>query len=87
MCDCYTAKCEGCGCKMSLHIADWCTKRENVHPYCNRCSRKLQNPEATKVFRDTIRDLKQIEGTKVKHIGQEIIILCDDKNAHGIYLN
>jgi hypothetical protein len=72
---------------MSLHIADFCTKRENVLPYCNRCSRKLKNPKAPKIFKDKIRMLEQVEGTKAKHIGQEVIILCKDKNAHGISLN
>lgn len=41
MCDCYTGKCEICGCAISLHIADFCTKQKNVHPYCHRCTRKI----------------------------------------------
>ena len=87
MCDCYTAKCELCGCKISLHIADFCTKRENVHPYCNRCSRKLVKPVAAKIFKDTITSMEQVEGTQPKHIGQEVVILCGDSDAYGIHLN
>ena len=87
MCDCYTAKCELCGCKISLHIADFCTKRENVHPYCNRCSRKLVKPVAAKIFKDKITDTEQVEGTQAKHIGQEVVILCGDSDAYGIHLN
>ena len=87
MCDCYIAKCVLCGCEMSLHIADFCTQRKNVHPYCNRCTRKLVNPVAVKIFEDKITFPLQVEGTKAKHIGQKVIILCSDSNAHGIYLN
>ncbi len=89
MCDCYTAKCELCGCDISLHIADFCTKRENVHPFCNRCTRKLKlaKPKTAKIFVDKITDLEQVEGTKAKHIGQKVIIFCDDVDAYGIHLN
>lgn len=42
MCDCYTAKCAGgCEANIEMHIADFCTARENVHPYCISCTRKL----------------------------------------------
>ncbi len=87
MCDCYTTECTLCGCKMELHIADFCTEQKNVHPYCNRCTRKLVKPVAAKIFKDKITDLDQVEGTKAKHIGQEVIILCGDASAYGIHLN
>lgn len=87
MCDCYIAKCVLCGCEISIHIADFCTQRKNVHPYCNRCSRKLIKPVAAKIFEDKITDLMQVEGTKSKHIGQKITILCEDSIAYGIHLN
>ena len=87
MCDCYTAECESCECSIELHIEDYCTEQENVHPYCNRCSRKLKNPTAAKIFEDKITSLDQVEGTKGKHIGEKVIILCDDEYAYGIYLN
>ena len=76
-----------CKCDIEIHIADFCTKKENVHPYCNRCTRKLVKPIAAKIFRDKITSLDQIEGIKSKHIGQEVIILCDDASAYGVYLN
>ena len=87
MCDCYTAKCENCGCDMSLHIADFCTKRENVHPYCNRCSRQVKHPKAVKVFEVKITHVRQIQSTKPHQIGQRVVILCDDAKAYGIALN
>ncbi len=87
MCDCYTAKCEGCSCSMEIHISDYCTKRKNVHPYCNRCTRKLVKPVAVQIFEDVIDDFKQVEGIKSKHIRQNVIILCDDAEAYGIHLN
>ena len=90
MCDCYTGKCKTCGCQISLHIADFCTERENVHPYCHRCTKKLKKsgiPEAAQVFYDTISksgEYGEVEGGKK---GAEIIILCDDPKAYGIHLN
>lgn len=98
MCDCYRAKCEGCKCYMSIHMSDWCTQQKNVRPYCHRCSRKLlkqkvvtefcvSSDAAAIVFWDNIRSTRQVEGTTEKHIGQQVIILCDDSRAYGICLN
>ena len=39
MCDCYGHKCETCDNLISMHIADWCTIRENVHVFCPACVR------------------------------------------------
>jgi len=39
MCDCYEHKCESCATRIQLHIADFCTRRENVHVYCPQCVR------------------------------------------------
>lgn len=87
MCDCYTAKCGGCGCSISMHIGDFCTSRQNVHPYCPRCTRKLKKngiPKAAQIFEDTIDDKYQVDGGRK---GQKVIILCDDPDAYGVYLN
>ena len=85
MCDCYSAKCEGCGCNMSIHIADFCTPREKVHPYCPRCTRKFKGkyPKG-KVFEDEVTYPREVEGSKR---GQKVVIICDDKKAYGIALN
>ena len=38
MCDTYSGKCAGgCGKLISLHIADFCTNKDNVHAYCPSC--------------------------------------------------
>lgn len=37
MCDCYVGKCEKCGREMNMHIGDYSTEQENVHPYCPKC--------------------------------------------------
>ena len=34
MCDCYFPKCENCDNEISVHIADFCVKRETVKVYC-----------------------------------------------------
>ena len=90
MCDCYTAKCETCGCSMAIHIADYCTGRENVHPYCDRCTPKLKKkgiPKGMYVHTDRIGRIGehgQVEGGKR---GAAVVILCDDPEAYGIHLN
>jgi hypothetical protein len=42
MCDCYTAKCNGFGCKnyVEVHIADFCIDREHLLVYCHECVAK-----------------------------------------------
>lgn len=90
MCDCYTGECTNCGCDIPLHIADFCTPKENVIPYCSRCTKKivrgkLQPPPDCKVFDDVAegwypRNFHLRKGSKVK-------IYCKDKSAYGIALN
>ena len=92
MCDCYSGKCEKCGCKMEIHIADFCTPRENVHPYCTRCTRKIKKKgiplKTQKVFEDVVtRVTSNIEQVEGGHIGDPVIFLCDDPRAYGIGLN
>ena len=89
MCDCYSDFCDGCGCDMSIHIADFCTERENIHPFCNRCTRIIKKQKdrikkSAKVFKDTITLSDQVPGGKM---GEEVIILCDDPTAYGVHLN
>lgn len=87
MCDCYTGKCETCGCDIAIHIADFCTGRENAFPYCPRCTRKIIKqglPTQMRVFKEDISREDQVAGRK---IGQEVVILCNDFNAYGVHLN
>ena len=37
MCDCYTGRCTICKRGMEIHIADFCTPRDNVFPFCPDC--------------------------------------------------
>lgn len=93
MCDICILPCAGCNCRIMIHIGDYCTGRENVHPYCPRCTKKLKknNPElikqAKKVFIDNVScpgPNCSVPGGKK---GQEVIILCDDPKAYSIHLN
>ena len=36
MCDCFNPRCHLCETRLSLHIADFCTGRENVEVYCSQ---------------------------------------------------
>ena len=85
MCDIWNAHCTICKCDMMIHIADFCTKRKNVHPYCPKCIGNI-NKRTAKVFADTITvdDNFQVDGGK---LGEKVLILCDDPTAYGIHLN
>lgn len=92
MCDCYSGKCENCGCRMEIHIADYCTPRENVHPYCQRCSRKmmlgtLPRPKKGILFLDSISGDGKYSPVEGGRKGQMVKIFCDDPDAYGIHLN
>jgi len=90
MCDCYMAKCANCDCEIPLHIADFCTPRENVIPYCPRCSKKIAKGTITAPeHKFTVVDVAEINYGKDIHIkkGDRVCIFCTDENAHGIHLN
>lgn len=36
MCDCYWQKCEQCDEMIPVHIADFCTPRENIEVFCGK---------------------------------------------------
>lgn len=36
MCDCYEQKCEQCAEMIPVHIADFCTPRENLQVFCQK---------------------------------------------------
>lgn len=88
MCDCYGHECAGgCGRLISMHISDYCTERENVHPYCPTCTRKLSKKKiaaAVRVFWDNVEDNGQVDRA---HKGSKVVILCDDPEAYGVHLN
>ena len=100
MCDCYVAKCEMCGCEMSIHISDFCVCRDEVHPFCDKCTKIHPYSDyidwtigtinaicsSKSWFFDVITDEDQVEGGE---IGRVVLILCDvpEPKAHGIHLN
>jgi len=86
MCDCYTEKCTICGCKISIHIADYCTSRDNITAYCHRCAKKIKSiaPDIPHIIREEITHHRQVEGGKK---GAKVLILCSDPKAYGIHLN
>ncbi len=98
MCDTYNHKCYFCENGVSLHIADWCTGRENISVICPDCQERralspfspyVMGQESLQVFADIIMDRKQIDG-KLKsgrYKGRIVLILCKDPNAYGIHLN
>ncbi len=91
MCDCYTAKCANCKCDIPLHIADFCTPKDTVIPYCPRCTKKivrgkLEPPTNCQVFDDVAETSYRREGFHIRK-GDKVKIYCKDKTAYGIHLN
>ncbi len=91
MCDCYTAECANCGCYINIHIADWCTERKNVIPYCHRCTRKILKgkippPDHCVTITEKVESSinGNIQGIKQ---GDMVVIYCKDDKAYGIHLN
>lgn len=41
MCDCYMAKCAGCGRGVPMHLGDFDTGRDEVDVFCCRCKGKV----------------------------------------------
>lgn len=100
MCDCYCPKCLFCDNKVSIHIADFCTPRENVDIICPDCqtyenlctgeNKGLNIAKYKKLFIDYIFCRMQIVEGKLKdgrYKGKPVIFLCKDSNAYGISLN
>ena len=89
MCDIYTRKCETCDKEIDIHIADYCTKRVNVHPYCPPCAKKLWKKgfEFASMFEDTLESGGKFCGVQGGRKGQKVLFVCDDPLAYGIHLN
>ena len=89
MCDCYMHPCEFCGRKISLHIADYCTDRENIKVFCSKCAEKAKT--FNKVINAPIIINETIECNDEENyggkIGEVVLIVCYDKDAYGIHLN
>lgn len=94
MCDCYIGTCHDCGCEISIHIADFCTDRSKVHPFCPKCTDRLDKNEILKypvVFTDKgVKDdgcwCMKIEDNDKRKL-KRVVFLCDDEDAYGIHLN
>ena len=94
MCDCYQHKCEGCDNTISLHVADFCTKRSNIHVYCPLClapapiGRISSNPnplfykgrQTAKVFADTVSTMHDILDPAGTPVGRrgQVVVILCD---------
>ena len=75
MCDCYETKCNGCkSMAIQVHIADFCTPRENVKVYCPFCALfKVENINLNYNKCISIRE-KITNTSQVKYIVSEKVI-------------
>jgi len=83
MCDCYSVKCENCDNKIAIHIADFCTQRENIKVYCPDCVTLETHFEVVRgpvIFRKNGSEIK-------RHTGKRVLFICSDPKAYGICLN
>ncbi|KKN19390.1 hypothetical protein LCGC14_0946010 [marine sediment metagenome] len=96
MCDCYEHKCEYCSNELSIHVADFCTKRKNISVVCPDCQEpqyplrpQLDVSSFKQLYVCTIEFQKQVSGKLKdgKYKGKVVLIFCKDANAYGIYLN
>lgn len=77
MCDCYSAGCEECGKAIPIHIADFCTDRENVKAWCPEHINYA--PINANTTRYTLTDDEYVKGI----IAIEIL----DETSYGIHPN
>jgi hypothetical protein len=94
MCDCYNQKCHYCDNEVSIHIADFCVKRESIVLLCPDCqdapsSNGFDLDRLALLFVDTIDNREQIVGKlrDKKYVGKTVLIFCKDPKAYGIRLN
>ena len=100
MCDCYETKCAGgCGTSVSVHIADWCTKRDNVEAFCPICTRRFLKHKTKKGWPKQIdgkwvstdragwEEQYQVWTCSAHKKSGEVLLLCTDREAYGVYFN
>ena len=99
MCDCYASKCLFCDNKISIHVADFCTPREDIDVICPDCqtyenictgeNKGLNITKYKKLFIDYLFDKCQIVEGKLKggYKGRPVIFLSRDSKSYGIHLN
>ena len=93
MCDCYVHTCQMCDNGLSIHIADFCTRRSNIFVFCPDC---LEWPKGglvvssySRLFICRIEFRKQLSGKlrDGRYKGKIVLIFCKDAEAYGIDLN
>lgn len=94
MCDCYGQKCKFCKNKLSIHIADYCTSRENVAVICPDCidgwlDKGIHISKYKKIWVDKIESREQVFGKlkSGKYKGRIVLLLSKAATAYGICLN
>lgn len=95
MCDCYGPKCENCDNWVSIHIADFCVRRETVKVYCPKkvCQfegRKmlgLNNWKYQYICTDLVKEPGTVFPYSRWYKNKYVLILSTDEKAYGICLN
>lgn len=94
MCDCYGHKCLFCENKLIIHIADFCTARENIAVVCPDCisgwfDKGIHISKYKKLWIDKIEFREQVFG-KLKdgrYKGKNVLLFSKSIQAYGICLN
>ena len=96
MCDCYCQKCQGCDNEISIHIADFCVKRESVTLLCPDCIEAMATTEESssvifqgRMFICQIEERGQVLGKfkDGKYKGKTVLVFSKDPRAYGRNLN
>ena len=92
MCDCYNHKCKFCENELSIHIADYCTGRDNIIVVCPDCLKRRRVIAISKYARlyiNWIEDRMQLFGKLAdgRYKGKIVLIFCKDPEGYGIHLN
>ena len=87
MCDCYTAKCEGCKSKIEVHIGDFSQSQGNVHVFCENCEEDMLNYVTEKPELHRGPWLLFVDKTTNVSQGPSGIVYFLVELPHGIHLN
>ena len=93
MCDCYDHKCHFCDNEISIHIADFCVKRDTVTMICPDCQCEYVEgfniKKHAKFFISHLDCREQVFGklNDGRYKGKPVLFFCTDSKAYGIYIN
>ena len=90
MCDTFYQKCQCCERRVSVHIADHCTSRENIEVWCHEHFAASTNSDRRWIrFTESIETRSQVllDGVPCGAQGKLVAFLVKDLSAWGIGLN